>query len=56
VIRPDIAFRTRSTAYHPDIDRIRAVPQESGAITPSRGSIAHAPRSNWLRAVDSPPE
>jgi hypothetical protein len=44
VIRPDIAFRTRSTAYHPDIDRIRAVPQEAAtAVTQPAAPAAPSP-------------
>ena len=48
VIRPDIAFRTRSTAYHPELKPFRAAPKE--APTPSRPPAPLAA----ARAVEPP--
>jgi hypothetical protein len=44
VIRPDIAFRTRSTTYHPEIKpfRVGAKPAPSRPTTPSRPVVAPA--------------
>src|SRR5206468_7722003 len=38
VIRPDIAFRTRSTTYHPEIKPFR--PRSQAAPAPSRPPVA----------------
>jgi hypothetical protein len=57
IIRPDIAFRTRSTRYHPEIKRFKPAPHP--AIAPvhaaaSPASKAHAP-SKPLRPAAPPP-
>jgi hypothetical protein len=48
VIRPDIAFRTRSTAYHPEVNTFRAGAKPSGAP-----SAAAAPPAT-ARALEPP--
>jgi hypothetical protein len=54
VVRPDIAFRTRSTKYHQDITRFRAAarpaPTPNPPTTPSRPTAAPAA----TRAIDPP--
>jgi hypothetical protein len=51
VVRPDIAFRTRSTVYHPEINKFRAVAQPAPA--PRRPV---APRPPVSAARPRPPE
>jgi hypothetical protein len=48
VIRPDIAFRTRSTAYHPEVNTFRA------GAKPSRARSAPAIAPAAARAVEPP--
>jgi hypothetical protein len=48
VVRPDIAFRTRSTSYHPEVNLFRAGAQP--APTPSPASVAPAA----MRAAEPP--
>jgi hypothetical protein len=54
VIRPDIAFRTRSTVYHPEINQFRARAQPVPAAAPSRTVAPPAPPPS--AAARRPPE
>jgi hypothetical protein len=46
VFRPDIAFRTRSTRYHPEITPFRAGAPKPKAATPTRPATkTAAPRA-----------
>jgi hypothetical protein len=52
VIRPDIAFRTRSTKYHPELKPFRA--DAKAATTPSRPEPASAPPPARARPPEDP--
>jgi hypothetical protein len=57
IIRPDIAFRTRSTRYHPEIKRFKPAPQPAVAREQAAASPKSEARSpSWPLRPATPPD